>query len=60
MLAIYGIYIAQWITSSKRTSGSSSSRTTQRMKQATSKIFLGDVSKSIYIMTEFHASDELL
>ena len=58
---IYGIiqlYIAQWTTSSKRMSSSSS--TSQRMQQATSKIFLGDAGKSIYFMTEFHASDELL
>ena len=39
---------------------SSSSSILQRMKQATSKGFLGDESKSIYIVTEFHASDELL
>ena len=39
---------------------SSSGSTSQRMKQATSKVFLGDESKSIYIVTEFHASDELL
>ena len=39
---------------------SSSNSTFQRMKQATSKVFLGDASKLIYIMTEFHASDELL
>ena len=39
---------------------SSSGSTSQRMKQATSKVFLGDESKSIYIVTEFQASDELL
>ena len=39
---------------------SSSDSTSQRMKQVTSKVFLGDESKSIYIVTEFHASDELL
>ena len=39
---------------------SSSSSTSQRMKQTTSKVFLGDERKSIYIMTESHASDELL
>ena len=38
---------------------SSSSSTSQRMKQATSKVFIGDVSKLIYIMTNYHASDEL-
>ena len=37
-----------------------SGSTPQRMKQATSKVFLGDESKSIYIITEFHTSDELL
>ena len=36
---------------------SSSGSSSQRMKQATSKVF---ESKSIYIVTEFHASDELL
>ena len=32
------------------------------MKQVTSKVFIGDESKSIYniIVTEFHVSDELL
>ena len=39
---------------------SSSGSTSQRMKRATSKVFLGDESKSIYIVTEFHASDKLL
>ena len=39
---------------------SSSGSTSQRMKQATSKVFLGDDCKSIYIVTDFHASDELL
>ena len=39
---------------------SSSGSTSQRRKQPTSKVFLGDESKSIYIVTEFHASDELL
>ena len=39
---------------------SSSGSTSQRMNQATSKVYLGDESKSIYIMTEFHASDEVL
>ena len=38
---------------------SSSSSTSQRMKQATSRVFIGDVSKSIYIVTNYHASDEL-
>ena len=38
----------------------SSGSTSQRMKQATSKVFLGDESKLIYIVTEFHASDEVL
>ena len=37
---------------------SSSNSTSKRMKQA--KVFLGDASKSIYIVTEFHTSDELL
>ena len=39
---------------------SSSNSTSRRLKQATCKVFLGDASKSIYIMTEFHTSDELL
>ena len=37
----------------------SSSSISQRMKQAISKVFIGDVSKSIYIVTNYHASDEL-
>ena len=37
----------------------SSSSTSQRMKQATSKVFIGDVSKSIYIVTNYHTSDGL-
>ena len=38
-----------------------SNNTSQRMKQESFKVFLGDASKSIYIIvTEFHASDELL
>ena len=39
---------------------SSSNSTSQRMKQETSKVFLGDASEPICIVTEFHASDELL
>ena len=35
---------------------SSSGSTSQRMKQATSKVFLGDESKSIYIVTELQMS----
>ena len=37
-----------------------SGSTSQWMKQTTSKVSLGDASKSIYILTNFHASDELL
>ena len=39
---------------------SSSNNISQRMKQTTFNVFLGDASKSLYIVTEFHASDELL
>ena len=64
MCAIYmahpAIYIGQWTTSSNENAWSLSSRTSQRMKQATSKVFLGDESKSVYIVTELNASDELL
>ena len=35
-----------------------SGSTSQRMKQATSKVFFGYTNKSIYIMTNFYASDE--
>ena len=55
--AIYSImdYIIQ------ENAWSSSDSTSQRMKQATlKKVFLEDESKSIYIVTEFHTSDELL
>ena len=38
---------------------SSSSSTSQRMNQTTSKVFFRYTSKSIYIMTNFHTSDEL-
>ena len=38
---------------------SSSRSTSQRMKQATSKVFVGDVRKSIYIIADYHASDKL-
>ena len=38
---------------------SSSSSTSQRINQANSKVYLGYTSKSIYIVTNFHASDEL-
>ena len=68
MRAIYGIiqlYIAQWtmyIIQENAWSTSSSNNTSQKMKQAISKVFLGDASKSIYIVTEFQfqASNELI
>ena len=53
------LYITKWTTSSKRAGGVQGS-TSQRRKQPTSKVFLGDESNSIYIVTEFHASNELL
>ena len=46
----------EMITLSRR-AWSSSRSTSQRMKQAISKVFFGYTSKLIYIVTSFHASD---
>ena len=58
MLAIYGTM--DYIIQENTWSSSNGIYASQRMKQATSKKFLGDASKSIYTMNEFPASDELL